>query len=78
MMWWGGGWWWVIGAIVMVACMYWMGRMMMSHGGHGASDHPEHGRGDRDAHQILAARFARGEISEQEFEERRRVLARHE
>ena len=37
---WGGGWW-VIGVIVMLACMYFMARMMMGHG-----DHGDHGRWD--------------------------------
>lgn len=75
MMWWGGGWW-VIGAIIMLACMYWMGRMMMSHGGsgHAGRDHVEHDQDQRKAGEILAERFARGEISEDEFEQRRRVL----
>jgi uncharacterized membrane protein len=86
MMWWGGGGWWVVGAIVMVFCMYWMGRMMMGHDGshHGGRDHGEHGDHDDPqrsggrpgAPEILAERFARGEISEHEFEERRRVLER--
>jgi uncharacterized membrane protein len=75
MMWWGGGWW-VIGAIIMLACMYWMGRMMMSDSGsgHGDHDHVEHSQNKRNAGEILAERFARGEVSEEEFEERKRVL----
>jgi putative membrane protein len=75
MMWgWGGGWW-IVGLVVMVACMYLMGRMMMGHGGsgHGGSEH----RADtKSGSNILAERFARGEISEEEFEERKRVLER--
>lgn len=71
---WGGGWW-VVGALVMVACIYMMSRMMTGHGG---SEHGGHGGHDdqsaRSAHDILAERFARGEISQEEFEERRRVL----
>jgi putative membrane protein len=76
MVWWGGGGWWVVGAIVLVACMFWMGRMMMGHGwsGHDGHDHFEHSQGNRDATEILAERFARGEISEEEFEQRKRVL----
>jgi putative membrane protein len=72
---WGGGWW-FIGAIVMLACMYLMARMMMGHGGSEHGGHGEHGDGggSRSARDILAERFARGEISEEEFEERRRVL----
>jgi len=71
---WGGGGWWAIGALVMV-CIFMMARMMVGHGGSG---HGGHGgfedRGDRSARDILAERFARGEISEKEFERRRRVL----
>ena len=78
---WGGGAWWLFGALVMVACIVMMFRMM-GHAGHGGADHgaADH-RGDHDAAshpndavQILAARFARGEISQEEFEQRKRVL----
>jgi len=45
---------------------------------HGGSEHDRHGgledRSTRSAQDILAKRFARGEISEEEFEQRRRVL----
>ena len=66
---WGGGWW-VIGVIVMLACMYFMARMMT---GHGHADHGD-GTSNRSARDILSERFARGEISEEEFEERKRAL----
>lgn len=85
MMSWGDGWW-AVGGVVMVTCMILMGWMMMSHGGshHGGRDHGGHGDhddpqqrwGGPDAPEILAERFARGEISQDEFEERRRVLER--
>jgi uncharacterized membrane protein len=60
----------------MVACLYLMGRMMMGHGGssHGES---ERGADTKSADDVLAERFARGEISEEEFEHRRRVLESH-
>jgi putative membrane protein len=71
----GGGGWWVIGVLIVVACIFMMVRMMMGHGG---SAHGSHGdiedHGNRSASDILAERFARGEISEEEFEQRRRVL----
>ncbi len=71
---WGGGGWWVIGVLVMVACVYMMVRMM-NHGGSGPGGHGDvEGQGNRSAGDILAERFARGEISEEEFEQRRRVL----
>jgi putative membrane protein len=45
----------------------------------GLATRPSHGEQTRngpDAQEILAERFARGEISEDEFEQRRRVLER--
>jgi putative membrane protein len=71
---WGGGWW-VVGALVMVVCIFMMARMMMGHGGsgHGGQGDIED-RGNRSARDILAERFAQGEISEEEFEQRKRVL----
>jgi putative membrane protein len=72
---WGGGGWWVIGALVMVVCIYMMVRMMghggAAHGDHSGADHHE---GTNSARDILSERFARGEISEEEFEQRKRVL----
>jgi uncharacterized membrane protein len=71
---WGGGWW-VVGALVMVACIFMMGRMMMNHGGSGHGGHGDiEDHGNRSARDILAERFVRGEISEEEFEQRKRVL----
>jgi uncharacterized membrane protein len=71
---WGGGWW-VIGVIVMLACMYMMARMMMGHGEPGHGTHRDiEDQGNRSARDILAERFARGEISEEEFEQRKKVL----
>jgi len=72
---WGGGWW-VFGAVVMVVCIFLMGRMMMGHGGSGHGDHSgsEHPGATSSAGEILAERFARGEISQEEFEQRKRVL----
>ena len=72
---WGGGWW-VFGAVVMVVCIFLMGRMMMGHGGSGHGDHSEsaHPGATRSPVEILAERFARGEISQEEFEQRKKVL----
>ena len=70
---WGGG----VFVIICFALMFWMmsGHGMMGHGGngHGAASREEKGSSP-DAKQILAERFARGEISEEEFEQRKRVL----
>lgn len=77
----GFGWGWV-GALFVIACMGLMVWMMMGHGmGHGGRADGDGARRDlnrdgRDAQQILAERFARGEISEEEFEQRKRVLER--
>lgn len=71
---WGGGWW-IIGVVVMVACIFMMGRMMMGHGGSGHGGHGDiEDQGNRNPRDILAERFARGEISEEEFEQRKKVL----
>ena len=65
----------MIGALVIVACIFMMGRMMMGHGGSGHGSHGDfENQSNRSARDILAERFARGEISEEEFEQRRRVL----
>jgi len=74
MWWWNGGWPmpWIFGPfmmiVVMVLCgtmMFFMMRGMMD--GHGRSN-------DRVALDILKQRFARGEITQAEYEERRRLL----
>lgn len=71
---WGGGWW-IIGVVVMAACVYLMARMLMGHGsGHGEHASYSDGPYKHSARDILAERFARGEISEEEFRERMRVL----
>lgn len=78
---WGGGWWWLGGGVFMVVCM-WMMVRMMSHGAHGhygadnngfASGHP-HERATGRSEEILADRFARGEIDVEEYERRLAVL----
>jgi putative membrane protein len=88
MMWGGGGWGWhpgmIFGPIVMifivvctVALVLWMMRGFGHgyHGGHGFCPHCGHGRGHA-AQDILAERFAKGEIGKEEFEEKRRLLGR--
>jgi putative membrane protein len=73
-MWWSDMWWsdhWpfpfmfpFMGIVFMLVCMAMM-FFMMRHRGHGR---------DGDALEILRARFARGEINQAEYEERRRLL----
>jgi putative membrane protein len=75
---WGAGW---FGGAFVIICLALMVWMMMGHGMTGLHGHGnnEAGSGDTkrnsaDAGEILAERFARGEISEEEFEQRKRVL----
>ena len=69
MMWWWNDYWpmhWVFGPfmmiVVVVVLLFWMGRMTGSR------------RSDRLALDILKERLARGEITEAEYQERRRLL----
>ena len=76
MMWWWNDYWpvpWMFGPLMMIvvmvlcgAMMFFMMRGMM--GGHGGRS------SDRFALDILKERFARGEITQTEYEERRRLL----
>jgi putative membrane protein len=74
---WGAGWEnWILGFLMMV--LFWGGLVVLAvlalrgwdanqRRGSSSPHHPE-------AHEILKERFAKGEISEDEFEQRRRVL----
>ncbi len=77
MMWWtGSGYWW-IGALMMF--VFWGGliwAISLLAGGSGPG--PSTGNRASTPADILAERFARGEISKNEFEERRSVLARND
>lgn len=69
---WGSGWV-ALGIVAMVVMMGGMGAMMwamMRRGGHGT----EGGAGARSAREELAARYARGELSTEEYRERLGVL----
>ena len=69
MMWGGAGWGWVFPFLMLLligACIYLMVRMG---GGHRHRD-----TGDSTALHILSERFAKGEISREEFEEKKLVL----
>lgn len=60
-----GGWLWMVVGIVLVVVIVWVLVSAVS-----TRDRPA----VEDAAQILKARFARGEISEQEYEQARRLL----
>ena len=72
---WGG---WIVGALMMV--VFWGGLIALVVflvRGFGARPSQGQEKTKRpDAPEILAERFARGEISEEEFEQRKRVLER--
>ena len=73
MMGWGWGFGWIFPLLMMVVfafCIFFMIRMFAGHG------HPMHRDSNRSALEILSERFARGEISKEEFEEKRAVLQR--
>jgi len=60
-----GGWLWMILAVILVVAVIWV--LVTAVGGRDR-------RGVDDAAQILKARFARGEITQAEYEQARRLL----
>jgi putative membrane protein len=75
---WGNGWGWLWGGLMMVVvwiAIVWLVVSLVRGSGERPSHEPESG-GRSGAEAILAERFARGEISEEEFEQRKRVLDR--
>jgi putative membrane protein len=74
----GNGWDWIGGVLMML--VFWGGLaavivfLVRASAGRPSQGSEPHGRPD--AYEILAERFARGEISEEEFNDRRRVLER--
>ncbi len=78
---WGmhGGGWWILGAAVMMGCMGAMMWMMMRGMGGGSSQRSsapsEPPDTTQSALEILERRFAQGEISVEEYRERREILA---
>jgi putative membrane protein len=74
----GNGWGWMSGGLMML--IFWGGLVtlvvFLVRGFGARSPQGEEKRSGPDAGEILAERFARGEISEDEFDRRRRVLER--
>lgn len=74
---WGDGWGWIGGAVMML--IFWGGLAAVAVflvRGIGSRPTQRDEKRRADAREILAEQFARGEISEEEFERRRRVLER--
>jgi putative membrane protein len=73
---WGTGWGsWILGLLMMV--LFWSGLValvVLALRGRDANRRLDGGTSHPDARAILEERFARGEISQDEFDERRRVL----
>ena len=67
--WNGFHWWWVIPVAMMILCFF----LMRRHGGCMAGRSNRTGESARD---ILDKRYARGEIGQQEYEEKKRDLNR--
>lgn len=72
----GNGWGWMAGGLMML--IFWGGLVALVvylvRGSNARSSQGEEKRSGPDALGVLAERFARGEISEDEFDQRRRVL----
>lgn len=78
MMWGDGGWGWFWGGLMMLVFLGGLiALIVFLVRGSARSSEGGDSRPSRDARDILAERFARGEISKEEFEERKRVLERH-
>ena len=74
----GDGWGWIGGGLMML--FFWGGLVALGvflvRGASGGQPHAEEPRNGPTAQEILAQRFARGEMSEEEFEQRKRALER--
>jgi len=69
-MWNGFTWWWIIPIVMMILCFF----MMRRHGGctpGWSRSHPNAGS----AREILDKRYALGEISQEEYEEKKRHIS---
>jgi putative membrane protein len=69
-----GDWWWVIPIVMMILCFFVMrGRMCRMMGGHDTQDatDPDRRISSDSAREILDKRYALGEISKEEYEEKK-------
>ena len=69
--------WWVFPLVMIVLCFFMMrgrrGSMMCGSGSQGADS--DHAQTSNSAKDLLDGRYARGEIDQREYEEKRKVLA---
>ncbi len=76
----GFGWWWIFPIIMIALCFFMMrarmGSMMCRPGSHGKGSRS--GDTSDSALDVLNKRYAQGEISKEEYEERRSVITRHD
>ncbi|MEG3613719.1 SHOCT domain-containing protein [Isoptericola haloaureus] len=77
---WGMGWMWLVWPLVTVGVVLLVvllvrGLGSSSGGGQGQAPPPTSGRPPNRAREILDERYARGELSDEEYEERRRRLS---
>lgn len=70
---WGGGWMWLWGLAIMVLVVVVIVWLIRAGGRNGASSAPRRDHADR-AREILAERYARGELTTEEYRERIEVL----
>lgn len=73
-----GNWWWIFPIVMMILCFFMMrGRMCSMMGGHDSRDATDsHGNVPSDsAREILDKRYALGEISKEEYEEKKRDIS---
>jgi putative membrane protein len=73
-----GNWWWIFPIVMMILCFVMMrGRMCCMMGGHDSQDSkdPDGNVPSDSAREILDRRYALGEISKEEYEEKRRDIS---
>ena len=74
-----GNWWWIFPIVMIILCFFMMrGRMCCMMGGHDSQDPKDpHGNvPNESSREILDRRYALGEISKEEYEEKKRDISR--
>lgn len=73
-----GNWWWIFPIVMMILCFFMMrGRMCCMMGGHDTRDtaDPHGSASSGSAREILDRRYALGEISKDEYEEKKKDVS---